>query len=130
MSGYRPGPDCRWPRSTRRCGDAHAGGAQLAEQQDDLILQRAQAQAALKRWIGSAANDKPVGNLPERPVDTSSYSHKLSHHPELAAFAPMTREAQAKVREAVSQKQSDWSWELDYQRRGREFGDMVSVQFS
>ena len=104
--------------------------AQLAEQQDDLILQRAQARAALKRWIGSAANDKPAGSLPEWPVDPSNYSHKLQHHPELAAFAPMTREAQAKVREAVSKKQSDWSWELDYQRRGREFGDMVSVQFS
>ena len=104
--------------------------AQLAEQQDDLILQRAQARAALKRWIGSAANDKPVSSLPHWPVDTSGYAHKLQHHPELAAFAPMTREAQAKVREAVSEKQSDWSWELDYQRRGREFGDMVSVQFS
>jgi outer membrane protein TolC len=104
--------------------------AQLAEQQDDLTRQRTQARAALKRWIGSAANDKPAGSLPEWPVDPSSYSHKLQHHPELAAFAPMTREAQAKVREAVSEKQSDWSWELDYQRRGREFGDMVSVQFS
>jgi outer membrane protein TolC len=104
--------------------------AQLAEQQDDLVRQRMQARAALKRWIGSAANDKPVGSLPEWPVDPSSYAHKLQHHPELAAFAPMTREAQAKVREAVSEKQSDWSWELDYQRRGGEFGDMVSVQFS
>jgi outer membrane protein TolC len=104
--------------------------AQLAEQQDDLILQRAQARAALKRWIGIAANDIPVGSLPEWSVDSSGYSHKLQHHPELAAFAPMTREAQAKVREAVSEKQSDWSWELDYQRRGREFGDMVSVQLS
>lgn len=104
--------------------------AQLAEQQDELIVQRAKARAALKRWIGSAGNDKPVGSLPDWPVDTSSYSHKLQRHPELAAFAPMTREAQAKVREAVSEKQSDWSWEVDYQRRGREFGDMVSVQFS
>ncbi|MGY2337800.1 TolC family protein [Pseudomonas sp. SDO5532_S415] len=103
---------------------------QLAEQQDDLVLQRAQARAALKRWIGPAANDKPVGSLPEWPVDTSSYAHKLQHHPELAAFAPMAREAQAKVNEAVSEKQSDWSWEVDYQHRGREFGDMVSVQFS
>ena len=104
--------------------------AQLAEQQDDLIRQRAQARAALKRWIGPAANDKPSGSLPEWPVDTSGYAHKLPHHPELAAFAPMTREAQAMVREAVSEKQSDWSWELDYQRRGRQFGDMISVQFS
>jgi outer membrane protein TolC len=42
----------------------------------------------------------------------------------------MTREAQAKVREAQAEKQSDWSWELDYQRRGREFGDMLSVQLT
>ena len=104
--------------------------AQLAEQQDNLILQRAQARAALKRWIGPAANDQPVGSLPEWPIDTSGYSHKLQHHPALAAFTPMTREAQAKVREAESEKQSDWSWELDYQRRGRQFGDMVSVQFT
>ena len=54
----------------------------------------------------------------------------LQHHPELVAFAPMTRQAQAKVREAEAEKQSDWSWELDYQKRGREFGDMVSVQFT
>jgi len=103
---------------------------QLAEQQDDLIRQRTQARAALKRWIGPAANDKPAGSLPQWPVDTSSYAHKLQHHPELAALAPMTREAQAKVREAVSEKRPDWSWEVDYQHRGREFGDMVSVQFS
>jgi cobalt-zinc-cadmium efflux system outer membrane protein len=104
--------------------------ARLAEQQDDLVLQRAQARAALKRWIGSAANDKPVGSFPQWPVDSSSYAHKLQHHPELAAFAPMTREAQAKVREAESEKKSDWSWELDYQHRDRQFGDMVSVQLS
>jgi cobalt-zinc-cadmium efflux system outer membrane protein len=104
--------------------------AQLAEQQDDLIRQRAQARAALKRWIGPAANEKPVGSLPQWPVDTSGFSHKLQHHPELAAYVPMTREAQAKVREAQAEKKSDWSWELDYQHRDRQFGDMVSVQFS
>jgi len=104
--------------------------AQLEEQQDDLIRQRSQARAALKSWIGPAANDKPVGSLPEWPVEASGYSHNVQHHPELAAFAPMTREAQAKVREAEAEKRSDWSWEVDYQHRGREFGDMVSVQFS
>ena len=104
--------------------------AQLAEQQDDLIRQRAQARAALKRWIGPAANEKPVGSLPQWPVDTSGLPHKLQHHPELAAYGPMTLEAQAKVREAEAEKKSDWSWELDYQHRDRQFGDMVSVQFS
>ncbi|MGE8154736.1 TolC family protein [Pseudomonas vancouverensis] len=104
--------------------------AQLAEQQDELTRQRAQAQAALKRWIGPAAYEKPEGHLPEWPIDTSHLSHSLQQHPELAAYAPMTREAQARVREAEADKQSDWSWELDYQHRDRQFGDMVSVQLS
>jgi len=104
--------------------------ARLAEQEDNLTLERTQARAALKRWIGTAANDKPEGNLPQWPVEPATFNHQLQHHPELAAFAPMAREAQAKVQEAVSEKKSDWSWEVDYQHRGREFGDMVSVQFS
>ncbi|MBU6957813.1 TolC family protein [Pseudomonas sp. CVAP len=104
--------------------------AQLADQQDDLARLRAQARAALKRWIGPAANDPLTGSLPQWPIETSGYSHKLQHHPALAAFEPMTREAEAKVREAEAEKQSDWSWELDYQHRDRQFGDMVSVQLS
>ncbi|AMB88079.1 hypothetical protein AWM79_23495 [Pseudomonas agarici] len=104
--------------------------AQLEEQQDELIRQRDQARAALKRWIGAAGNDKPVGGLPNWSPDTAGYTRHLHNHPRLAAYVPMTREAQAKVREAESEKHSDWSWEVDYQHRGREFGDMVSVQFS
>jgi cobalt-zinc-cadmium efflux system outer membrane protein len=104
--------------------------AQLAEQQDDLVRQRAQARAALKRWIGPAANETPVGSLPQWPINNSGLSHKLQHHPELAAYGPMTREAQARVREAQAEKKSDWSWEVDYQHRDRQFGDMVSVQLS
>ncbi|MEB0207685.1 TolC family protein [Pseudomonas sp. CCC3.1] len=104
--------------------------AQLDEQQDDLIRQRAQARAALKRWIGPAGGDKPLGRLPEWPVETGRYEHNVQHHPQLAAFVPMTREAQARLHEAESQKHSDWGWEVDYQHRDPQFGDMVSVQFS
>ena len=104
--------------------------ALLAEQEDELIRLRAQARAALRRWVGPAADEPLAGSVPQWPIDAASYSHQLPHHPALAAFVPMTREAEAGVREAVAQKNSDWSWELDYQRRGREFGDMVSLQFS
>lgn len=104
--------------------------ALLEERQDELIRLRTQARAALRRWIGPPADEPLVGGLPEWPIDASDYANKLQHHPALTAFAPMTREAQAKVREAVAEKTPDWSWEVDYQRRGREFGDMVSVQFS
>ncbi|MDH4566345.1 TolC family protein [Pseudomonas sp. BN414] len=104
--------------------------ADLAERQDELATQQATARAALRRWIGPAADEPLAGDLPTWPIAPAGYAHKLQVHPELTAFAPITREAEAKVREAEAEKQSDWSWEVDYQRRGREFGDMVSVQFT
>ena len=104
--------------------------AELAEREDELTQQRAQARAALKRWIGAAANEAPSGQLPKWTIDSLGYSHNLHQHPELQAFVPRTREAQARLQEARAQKTSDWSWEVDYQHRGREYGDMVSLQLS
>lgn len=104
--------------------------AQLEEQQDELVRQRVQARASLQRWVGPSADNEPAGSLPNWPIDASGYYHQLPQHPRLAAFEPMTRVAQAQVREAESEKHSDWSWEFDYQHRAREFGDMVSVQFT
>ncbi|MGU9816331.1 TolC family protein [Pseudomonas sp. LF135] len=104
--------------------------AELAEREDELTQQRAQARAALKRWIGAAANEAPSGQLPNWHIDNRGYSHNLHQHPELQAFVPRTREAQARLQEAKAQKTSDWSWEVDYQHRGREYGDMVSLQLS
>ncbi|OIN52201.1 hypothetical protein BFL40_14060 [Pseudomonas costantinii] len=104
--------------------------AELAGREDELTQQRAQARAALKRWIGPAANEAPSGQLPNWTIDSHGYSHNLHQHPELQAFVPRTREAQARLQEAKAQKTSDWSWEVDYQHRGREYGDMVSLQLS
>lgn len=104
--------------------------ADLAEREDTLIQQRAQARAALKRWIGPAASEAPSGSLPNWPINEVGYNHNLHQHPVLQAFGPRTREAQARLDEARAQKTSDWSWEVDYGHRSREFGDMVSVQFT
>ncbi|NQD96113.1 TolC family protein, partial [Pseudomonas sp. CrR25] len=104
--------------------------ALLAEQEDQLLQERAQQRAALRRWIGAPADWPLAGTLPHWPVDAQRYRHNLHQHPELSAFVPATREAEAKVREAMAEKRPDWSWELDYQRRGQAFGDMLSVQFS
>ncbi|MBC3237234.1 TolC family protein [Pseudomonas lurida] len=101
--------------------------AELAGREDELVQQRAQARAALKRWIGPAASETPSGQFPNWPVDAR---YNLHLHPELQAFAPRTRQAEARLREARAQKTSDWSWEVDYQHRGREYGDMVSLQLS
>jgi outer membrane protein TolC len=104
--------------------------ALLAEQEDQLQQSRAQQRAALRRWIGPRADESLAGGLPDWPVDAEHYRHNLQRHPELALFDPMTDEAQAEIRQAVADKKSDWSWELAYQKRGEEFGDMMSVQFS
>lgn len=104
--------------------------ALLAEQEDQLQQSRTQQRAALRRWIGPRADEPLAGRLPNWPVDAEHYRHSLQRHPELALFDPMTDEAQAEIRQAVAEKKSDWSWELAYQKRGEEFGDMMSVQFS
>lgn len=104
--------------------------ADLNGREDELTEQRAQARAALKRWIGPAANEAPSGALPNWTLDSHGLSHNLHQHPELQAYAPRTREAEARLQEAKAQKTSDWSWEVDYGHRGREFGDMVNVQFT
>lgn len=104
--------------------------AELAGREDELTQQRAQARAALKRWIGPAANEAPSGQLPDWNIDSRGLGHNLHQHPELQAFVPRTREAQARLQEAKAQKTSDWSWEVDYGHRSREFGDMVNLQFT
>jgi outer membrane protein TolC len=104
--------------------------ALLAEQEDQLQQDRSQQRAALRRWIGSRASEPLSGRLPHWPVDAQHYQHNLQRHPDLVVFEAMTDEAQAEVRQAMAEKQSDWSWELAYQKRGAAFGDMLSVQFS
>jgi cobalt-zinc-cadmium efflux system outer membrane protein len=104
--------------------------ALLAEQEDLLLQRQAQQRAALRRWIGSRADEPLSGQLPNWPVDAQHYRHNLQRQPELAVFEPMTDEAQAEIRQAVADKQPDWSWQLAYQTRDEAFGDMLSVQFS
>lgn len=104
--------------------------ALLAEQEDELMRSREQARAAMRRWVGAAAAEPLSGSWPSWSVDDLGYRNSLQRHPELQAFDPMTLEAEAQIRLAEADKQSDWSWELAYQKRGEAWGDMVSVQFS
>ena len=103
--------------------------AQLDEQKDVLLTQAAQARAALKRWIGEDA-DPQAQAFPRWPVSAPDYLHAIHAHPELATYNALTREAQAQVHQALAEKKSDWGWQVDYQRRGPEFSNMVSLQVS
>lgn len=104
--------------------------ATLAEEEDELHRALTQARAALRRWVGPAADEPLSGNLPLWPVDTHHFKHNLRQHPNVAVFGPRASVAEAEIQEAVAEKKPDWGWQVDYQHRGREYGDMVSLQVS
>ena len=104
--------------------------ALLAEEEDELLRSQTVARAELRRWIGDSASEPLTGGWPQWPADVNHYQHNLQLHPDLLAFDPMTRKAQAKVRQAIAEKTPDWSWGVDYLRRGREYGDMVNLSVS
>ncbi len=104
--------------------------ALLDERADELQRQRRQARAALARWIGEAASEPLEGSVPHWSLDAPALQRELHQHPQLQVYTPMTQQAQARIREATAEKKPDWSWEVDYLRRGQEFGDMVNLQVS
>ena len=104
--------------------------ALLAEQEDELLRNQLVARADLRRWIGESADQPLNGDWPKWFANANHYQHNLNSHPALLAFDPMAREAEAKVRQAVAEKTPDWSWGVDYLRRGREYGDMVNLSVS
>jgi outer membrane protein TolC len=103
---------------------------QLADRRDQLIRERAQAKAALKRWVGDLADAPLSGVPPPLAADPAHLLKNLEQHAELAAFQPMARMAAAEAREAEARKKGDWGWEVSYAQRGPSYSNMVSFQVS
>ncbi len=92
--------------------------------------QIAKAQAALKRWIGTAS-DRPLSAPPSFSALAYSEAHLLSelaNHPHLAIYAPMEAIAEADIALAQAAKRPDWNIEVAYAQRGSSFSNMISVQ--
>jgi cobalt-zinc-cadmium efflux system outer membrane protein len=104
--------------------------AELADRRDELEGEITKSKAALKRWVGSAANEPLAGDPRAFNIDAEHLRSHVHEHPELAVFVPMTQMAQAEVHEAEAMKRPDWGVELSYGDRGPEFSDMVSMQFT
>lgn len=104
--------------------------ADIADRRDELNQAIAQAKAELKRFIGDDAYLPLSGEAPALAFDPLSLHQHLHHHPELVAYGPMTDLAKAELRASQAEKKSDWGVELDYQRRGPQYSDMVSLQFT
>lgn len=104
--------------------------AQLADRRDELSRDLSKARAELRRLIGATGDEPLAGEPPAFNLDANALHQHLQHHPELESFAAETHKAEAEVHEAQAEKKSDWGVELDYQKRGAQFGNMVSVQFT
>lgn len=104
--------------------------ALIEERRDRLLARRARAVAALRQWIGTAAELPLSGRLPPLTLDRESLSHRLHQHPELVVFDSESRVLDAQVAEAAADKHPDWALELSYQHRGSQFSDMVMMQIS
>lgn len=102
--------------------------AMLSERLDELQAQRAQAIATLQRWIGTAASEALEGAPPSWPLDREALIHRVQGHPDVNLLSSTGLVLDAELQEAQAAKKSDWGVELAYQRRGEQFGDMVSVK--
>jgi hypothetical protein len=97
---------------------------------DELNSQRRQAIAQLQQFVGDNAQLGLAGEPPLWSPQLDSLQSHLDRHPDLQVIGAQRSQQQAKIADASAARQADWSYELSYQKRGREFGDMVSLQWS
>lgn len=102
----------------------------LADRRDDAQRDVAKARAALRRWVGVRADEALQGEPPAPSVQADAVRAGLHRHAEVAPYAATQALAQAEVGEAQAEQRGDWAWEVAYSRRGAQYGDMVSFQFS
>lgn len=102
----------------------------LADRRDDAVRDQAKARAALRRWVGARADEALDGEPPALALQPEAVRAGVHRHAEIAPFAAMQAMAQAEAGEMQAEQRGDWAWELAYSRRGAQFGDMVSFQFS
>lgn len=109
---------------------AQSSRVMLEDRLSELDRRIRNARAMLARWIGQKAIDAALGGEPALdtvPVHAHDLEEQLQRHPNIAAMTQEVAMTQAEVALARANKQSDWTWELAYQKRGPDFSDMVSV---
>jgi outer membrane protein TolC len=119
-----------------RASAAEALAAQsLVPELDERILALEQEtemrRAELARWISKDA-ERPLAALPtDRDLGHSPESllAAVPQHPPLAPVLAKIAAAQTDVELARAQTRPDWSAEFDYEQRGPDFSNMVSVEF-
>jgi outer membrane protein TolC len=85
----------------------------------------------LAKWLPMDA-ERPLAAAPnfmELAVSAEQLLGNVHHHALVLAFDAQLEAAHTDIALAKAEKRPDWSVELDYAKRGREFSDMVSLEF-
>ncbi|HEY9194546.1 MAG TPA: TolC family protein [Methyloversatilis sp.] len=115
--------------------DVFAARSALA-QIDDRIRQTQRqlsvARTRLARWVGDGAalalGEPPV--MSALKLDPAALGSQLLQHPQIALMRSQEAVARADAEIALAGRSADWSAELMYSKRGPNYDDMVSINFS
>lgn len=111
---------------------AHATLAALEERASEYASRISIAKVNLARWMGNGA-DAPLAAPPSMDnvrLDGGTLEEHLATHPEIVALERQEKVAATEARLAQALSKPDWSVEFAYQKRGSDFGDMVSFGVS
>jgi outer membrane protein TolC len=115
--------------------DALAADAASARLKNRILRQDGEVRAAqveLARWVGAAA-DRPLAMLPaldQLPVNPEILITRAHLHGDLLPFEARLAAARTDVELARAERRPDWSAEVSFGKRGPDFSDMASLQFS
>lgn len=118
--------------STAEALAAEAAVAQLRNRLLRMQSETRQATAELARWLGSDAT-LPLAQMPsfdDLPTPPAALLAAVHEHGSLLPFESQIEAARLAVDLAKAGRRPDWSAELVFAKRGPEFSDMVSLQFS
>ena len=111
---------------------AQAAVADLDDRILDAQRELRNARAELARWIGADA-ERPLAAAPSFSALAAGDTELLSalhQHVALLTYDAQIAAARSEVVVANAARRPDWSAQLDYAKRGREFSDMVSLEFT
>jgi outer membrane protein TolC len=111
---------------------AHSARSSLEDRVSDFARKLRNARTMLARWIGEAA-DAPLGARPDisrMHLHEHSLEHQVSLHPALEILRRQEEIARTEARLAQANTRSDWSFEVMYNNRASQFGDMATIGVS
>lgn len=99
---------------------------ELEDRRSMIAAEVGSARAELTRWTGDS-DPLPVGAVPDFELSPVALRARLGEHPDLNVVSAAVGQAMADVDMARADKRPDWGFNLSFQRRDPQFGNMVSV---